>query len=180
MVELKVAKKKVTKAPAVKKTAKVSVEKEETVKKVTKATASTRSSVESKKVADTKYVPAMGKRKTASASIRMHANGSGIITINGQTINDYFTTDYQKKVIDQPLKHTGMKDMDFSILVKGGGKTAQADACRLGIAKLLIKLDPELHPTMRAKGWVTRDSRKKERKKPGLKRARRAPQWSKR
>lgn len=155
--------------PAVKKTAKVSVEKEETVKKVAKD-----------KVADTKYVPAMGKRKTASASIRMHANGSGIITINGQTINDYFTTDYQKKVIDQPLKHTGMKDMDFSILVKGGGKTAQADACRLGIAKLLIKLDPELRPTMRAKGWVTRDSRKKERKKPGLKRARRAPQWSKR
>jgi len=154
--------------PAVKKTVKLSDVGEVVVKKTVT------------KTPDAKYVPAMGKRKTASASIRMHTNGTGIITINGQTINDYFTTDYQKKVIDQPLKHTGMKDMDFSILVKGGGKTAQADACRLGIAKLLIKLDPELRPTMRAKGWVTRDSRKKERKKPGLKRARRAPQWSKR
>lgn len=179
MVESKIAKKPVVKKvasakssvepkPVVKKTAKLSDVKEVVVKKTVT------------KVPDAKYVPAMGKRKTASASIRMHTNGTGIITINGKTINDYFTTDYQKKVIDQPLKHTGMKDMDFSILVKGGGKTAQADACRLGIAKLLIKLDPELRPTMRAKGWVTRDSRKKERKKPGLKRARRAPQWSKR
>lgn len=173
MVESKIAKKTATKTPAVKKLAKISISEEE--KDTKKPAAKTVI-----KIADNKYVPAMGKRKTASASIRMHTNGTGIITINGKSINEYFTTDYQKKVVDQPLKHTGMKDMDFSILVKGGGKTAQADACRLGIAKLLIKLDPELRPTMRAKGWVTRDSRKKERKKPGLKRARRAPQWSKR
>ena len=127
-----------------------------------------------------KYVPAMGKRKTAVASIRVHQDGVGSITVNGRTLNEYFNTAYQRKVVEQPLKQTNLKNLDFSILVKGGGKTGQADACRLGIAKILIKLDPELRPQMRALGWVTRDSRRKERKKPGLKRARRSPQWSKR
>jgi small subunit ribosomal protein S9 len=136
--------------------------------------------VKAKALPDHKFVPAMGKRKTASASIRMRQNGTGQIIINGKSLNEYFPTAYQRKVVEQPLKQTVLQNMDFSILVKGGGKTGQADACRLGIAKLLIKLDPELRPAMRAKGWVTRDSRKKERKKPGLKRARRAPQWSKR
>lgn len=179
MVEPKVAKKTVAKKPAVKKTAKLVVDKE--VKEVKTAKKIVAKPVVAKvKVADHKFIPAMGKRKTASASIRMHQNGTGQITVNGKSLNEYFTTAYQKKVVEQPLKQTVLQNMDFSILVKGGGKTGQADACRLGIAKLLIKLDPALRPAMRAKGWVTRDSRKKERKKPGLKRARRAPQWSKR
>lgn len=135
---------------------------------------------EPKKATSNKFIPAMGKRKTASASIRMTQGGTGVIKVNGQDIDKYFVTAYQRKVVDQPIKQTNFKDLDFNILVKGGGKTGQADACRLGIAKLLIKIDPELRSLMRAKGWVTRDSRKKERKKPGLKRARRAPQWSKR
>lgn len=162
----------------------VKVAKKPVAKAVVKPLAASRVSgqavVKAKTPADHKYIPAMGKRKTASASIRMYQSGTGLITINNKSLNEYFNTAYQRKVVESPLKQTSLKNMDFSILVKGGGKTGQADACRLGIAKLLIKLDPGLRPAMRAKGWVTRDSRKKERKKPGLKRARRAPQWSKR
>ncbi len=190
MVESKVAKKPTAKTPA-KKTvpAKKSSEPKKEVKITKKIMVKTPTIPVSAKISadkktptnkGDKYIPAIGKRKTARASIRMHTNGTGLITINGKSLNEYFATAYQRKVVEQPLKHTSLKNMDFSILVKGGGKTGQADACRLGIAKILIKSDPELRPLMRAQGWVTRDSRKKERKKPGLKRARRSPQWSKR
>jgi len=134
-----------------------------------------------KKVASTnKFVAQMGKRKCASASVRMFEKGSGAITVNGMAFSDYFNTSYQKKAVEQPIKQAGLKNLDFTVLVKGGGKTGQAEAVRLGIARILIKVNPELRPSLKAKGWLKRDPRIKERKKPGLKRARRAPQWSKR
>jgi small subunit ribosomal protein S9 len=128
-----------------------------------------------------KFVNATGRRKTATAQVRLYKNGKGIIIINKQKFNQYFSTAILKTIVSQPLKLTGnLKDLDFSILVKGGGKKAQAEAVRHGIARSLIEFDKKFKPPLKAKGWLTRDSRKKERKKPGLKKARRAPQWSKR
>lgn len=127
-----------------------------------------------------KYIYTIGRRKTAVAQVRLYKKGSGVIVVNAQNCNTYFSQD-QVIIIKQPLKYTKhLKDLNYSIIVKGGGKSGQAEGIRNGIARSLIELDPELRPTLKAKGWLKRDDRKKERKKPGLKKARRAPQWSKR
>lgn len=128
-----------------------------------------------------KFIPALGKRKTAVAQVRLYQNGKGIIMINQQKVNQYFFVVLLRNIVNQPLKLTGhLRDLNISILVRGGGKKAQAEAVRHGIVRALVKFDKELRPSLKAKGWMTRDARKKERKKPGLKKARRAPQWSKR
>ena len=127
-----------------------------------------------------RYIRMIGKRKSAVAHIRLYKKGKGIITVNNQRVNEYFTPD-KITIIKQPLKLAGrLRDLDFSIVIKGGGKKAQAEAIRHGLVRALLDLDNELKPTLKAKGWLTRDARRKERKKPGLKKARRAPQWSKR
>lgn len=127
-----------------------------------------------------KYISATGRRKTAVAMVRLYEKGSGIIIVNGKKVIDYFSADLLT-IVNQPMKLTGrIKDFDFSILVRGGGKRGQAEAIRHGIACALVKIDKELRPSLKTKGMLTRDSRKKERKKPGLKKARKAPQWSKR
>ncbi len=128
-----------------------------------------------------KFIGAVGRRKTAGAQVRLYKNGAGIITVNQQKISQYLPTNDLRAIVSQPLKLTGhLKDLDFSIIAKGSGKKSQAEAMRHGIARALIILDKELKPVLKPKGWLTRDSRKKERKKPGLKKARRAPQWAKR
>ena len=128
-----------------------------------------------------KFISAVGKRKTAAAQVRLYKGGTGAILANQQKLSQYFPDSFLRNIIYQPLKLTGhLKDLDFSIVVKGGGKKGQAEAVRHGIANSLIQLDKELRPAIKSKGWLTRDARKKERKKPGLKKARRAPQWSKR
>jgi small subunit ribosomal protein S9 len=160
----------VKKAPAVKKTA--------AAKKADKAEVADKPL--KKAPAAGSFVAAMGKRKNATASVRMFAKGDGAIMVNGLAFDKYFDTASQVRVVESPVKQVGLKDLSFTVLVKGGGKNGQADAVRLGIAKALIKFNPELRPSLKAKGWLTRDPRVKERKKPGLKRARRAPQWSKR
>jgi small subunit ribosomal protein S9 len=127
-----------------------------------------------------KYIKAIGRRKTAAAQVRVYLTGKGEISINGKPVEKYFDED-RAAIALQPLKLTGLgKDLDISILAKGGGINSQAEATRHGLARVLILLDAELDGAIRAKGWLTRDSRKVERKKPGLKKARRAPQWSKR
>jgi small subunit ribosomal protein S9 len=127
-----------------------------------------------------KYIKAIGRRKTAAAQVRIYLSGKGEISINGKTVEKYFDED-RAAIAVQPLKLTGTgKDWDISILVKGSGVNSQAEAVRHGLARALILTDAELDGVIRAKGWLTRDSRKVERKKPGLKKARRAPQWSKR
>jgi small subunit ribosomal protein S9 len=127
-----------------------------------------------------RFMSETGKRKTAVAQIRLFKHGTGVIMVGDKKINDYFNAE-QIFLINQPLKQTGhQKDLNFSILVNGGGKKAQAIAVRHGLSKLLVSIDEELKPALRAKGYMTRDDRKKERKKPGLKKARRAPQWAKR
>ena len=127
-----------------------------------------------------RFIGVIGRRKTATAQVRLYKNGSGIIVVNNEKINQYFTPE-QVNIIIQPLKLAGLsKDFNFSVIVRGGGKNGQAVAVRHGITRALIDDNKELRPSLKAKGLITRDSREKERKKPGLKKARRAPQWAKR
>jgi len=127
-----------------------------------------------------KFIKAIGRRKTATADVRLYKNGKGVVVINGLPLKKYFGA-VGINIVNQPLKLTGnLRDLDFSITVTGSGNKSQAQAIRHGITRALVSMDKELRPNLKAKGWLTRDDRKKERKKPGLKRARRAPQWSKR
>lgn len=128
-----------------------------------------------------KFIGAIGRRKTATARIRLFKNGAGLIAVNGKEVKQYFKNDELFSIINQPLKQTGLlKDFNISILTSGGGKKTQAEAIRHGMARALTQVNPELRHLLKVKGWLTRDARKKERKKPGLKKARRAPQWAKR
>lgn len=127
-----------------------------------------------------KYISSIGRRKSAVARIRIYKKGTGVIIVNDKKINTFFDVN-NVAIVKQPMKLSGhLRDLNVSIVVKGGGSKGQAEAARYGIVKALIKMDEELKQPMKAKGWLTRDARVKERKKPGLKKARRAPQWSKR
>ncbi|PIR94803.1 30S ribosomal protein S9 [Candidatus Falkowbacteria bacterium CG10_big_fil_rev_8_21_14_0_10_37_6] len=128
-----------------------------------------------------KYISSVGRRKTAAAQVRMYKNGSGVVLVNNLPLKVYFpTVDLQNTVI-RPLVVAGLeKKVDLSVIVKGGGKIGQATAVGHGVARAILANDKEAKPVLRAEKLLTRDSRRKERKKPGLKKARRAPQWSKR
>ena len=127
-----------------------------------------------------KYIEAVGRRKSSYAIVRLYKKGAGNIFVNGKKLADYFPID-KAAVVKQPLKLSGVaSDIDLSIKVNGGGSSGQAEAARHGITRVLIKMDENYKGALKAVGLVTRDSRDKERKKPGLKKARRAPQWSKR
>jgi small subunit ribosomal protein S9 len=146
----------------------------------TKATGAAKPVVAKKTVAQEYYYSA-GKRKTAVARVRLYAKGKGAVTVNGKPENEYFTVPSAHGVIQSALKLTGhSKNFDVSVKVAGGGMNAQAEAIRHGIARALIVFDETLRGTLKKAGFLTRDARVKERKKPGLKRARRAPQFSKR
>jgi small subunit ribosomal protein S9 len=120
------------------------------------------------------FLLAIGRRKNAIAKVKI-TKGSGKITINNKEVAA------PSRVYTAPLKVTGFdKKVDSFIKVSGGGIVAQEGAIRLGIARALDKMEPELHKTLKVEGFLTRDPRMKERKKPGLKGARRAPQWQKR
>lgn len=121
-----------------------------------------------------------GRRKKSVARVRI-MQGKGNITINKRDIDDYFGYETLKMLARSPFAVTNtMGAYDVAVNVKGGGYTGQAGAVRHGIARALIKADPELRPILKAAGFLTRDPRMKERKKYGLKAARRAPQFSKR
>ncbi len=121
-----------------------------------------------------------GRRKEAVARVRL-VPGTGEFVINGRSLEEYFTTRVHRMVAQSPLKVAGReKDFDVLATIKGGGVSGQAGAIRLGITRALIDLDPELRAQMKAEGFVTRDAREKERRKYGLKKARKAPQYSKR
>lgn len=123
---------------------------------------------------------ATGKRKTAIAQVKLIPQGKGEIIINQKDYRKYFPYFvWQKKILD-PLKLTSLEKGDVIVRVKGGGMNAQAESIRLGISRALIKYNPEFRKILKPVGFLSRDARIKERKKPGLKRARRAPQWQKR
>jgi small subunit ribosomal protein S9 len=126
-------------------------------------------------------IASVGRRKTAIARVRLLKNGSGTITVNRRPCDAYFTTHDARVACRQPLEAVGQEGrVDIEARIVGGGIHAQADALRLGIARALCKLNPTFQRALRKVGHLTRDARIKERKKPGLKRARRAPQWAKR
>lgn len=121
-----------------------------------------------------------GRRKEAVARVRL-TPGTGAMSVNGRTVEDYFTTRSHRLVVASPLRVAGReKDLDVVATIEGGGVSGQAGALRLGIARALIEMDPSLRPALKAAGYLTRDAREKERRKYGLKKARKAPQFSKR
>ena len=121
-----------------------------------------------------------GRRKSSIARVRL-VEGKGTITINGKDIDEYLGTETLKVIVRQPLTATNTVDKyDVICKVQGGGFTGQAGAIRLGIARALLEANSEYRPTLKSAGFLTRDPRMKERKKYGLKKARRAPQFSKR
>ena len=128
-----------------------------------------------------KYNYGTGRRKSSVARVRVYENGTGSIIINGRDINDYFGLETLKLIVNQPLVATNMVGkVDVVVTVAGGGVSGQAGAIRHGISRALVLLNPECRASLKAAGFMTRDPRMKERKKYGLKAARRAPQFSKR
>lgn len=147
-------------------TPKIKPEKEEVTEKVSKSP---------------RYCEAIGRRKTAVARVRLFTQGEKTILVNEKSYKDYFPTLELQQVVTASLEK--MKSMDrFRVLVKvrGGGVHAQAEATRHGISRTLVEFNPDFRKRLRRAGYLTRDPRMRERKKFGLKRARRAPQWSKR
>ncbi|MDR3149343.1 MAG: 30S ribosomal protein S9 [Oscillospiraceae bacterium] len=127
------------------------------------------------------YMYGTGRRKSSVARVQVFQGGKGEITINGRTIDDYFGLDTLKLIVRQPLEVTGEAGkVDINATVKGGGVSGQAGAIRHGIARALLLADESYRAKLKAAGFLTRDPRMKERKKYGLKAARRAPQFSKR
>jgi small subunit ribosomal protein S9 len=123
---------------------------------------------------------ATGRRKEAVCRVRL-VPGTGSFQLNGRSLEDYFPTRAHRMIVQNPLRLVG-KDKDFDVVarIEGGGVSGQAGALRLGIARALIELEPELRGVLKKEGMLSRDAREKERRKYGLKKARKAPQYSKR
>ena len=127
------------------------------------------------------YYEGVGRRKRSTARVRI-TKGSGAFVINSKTMEEYFPTERDIKTVTDPLSimTTSRTDYDISVLVKGGGVIGQAASVRLGLARAILKMDPELRLELSHAGFLSRDAREKERKKPGLKGARKAPTYTKR
>lgn len=127
------------------------------------------------------YFYGTGRRKRSIARVRLYEKGKGEFVINEKPIENYLTTKETQMIATQALTHVSkQKDFDISVKVDGGGTKSQSEAIRLGTARALVLFDDQLRSALKPKGYLKRDPRKKERKKPGLKKARRAPQFSKR
>jgi small subunit ribosomal protein S9 len=127
------------------------------------------------------YIYAVGKRKTAVAQVRVYKKGEGKFIVNDKESVVYFPTPGLQERVTAAQKQAGQTDkLDVTVKVRGGGPVSQAEAVRHGIARALLELNANFRKPLKKAGYLTRDARKKERKKPGLKRARKAPQWKKR
>ena len=127
------------------------------------------------------YFEAVGRRKSSTARVRLYPGGSGSLIVNDRPGEEYFPREGDLSRVIEPLRLTGYANsMDVTVKVLGGGQTGQSDAVRHGVARALLQFNPDLRPPLRTHGMLTRDSREKERKKPGLKRARKAPTYTKR
>jgi small subunit ribosomal protein S9 len=132
-------------------------------------------------MADMQYYEGLGRRKTATARVRLYPNTEVGFVVNDKPLEKYFSREVDQNNILQPLKISGNEGrFGVSVKVNGGGVTGQAGAVQLGIARALLKADPDYRKSLRQHGMLTRDARAKERKKAGLKRARKAPQYTKR
>jgi len=150
--------------------------------KKTRAKKETKTKIKPKpKAKKERYFEAVGRRKTAVARVRLQTQGSKEILINDKTLEKYFPVLEWQQIVQESLNQADSLDkFRVVVKVKGGGLHAQAEAVRHGIARALMKFNPELRQRLKKAGFLTRDSRMRERKKFGLKRARRAPQWKKR
>lgn len=127
------------------------------------------------------YYEGVGRRKRSTARVRLFPGGTGKMTINGKEAIEYLPRDGDLGIAMTALSVVGQeRAYDVSIHVRGGGVTGQRDAIRLGVARALLKIDPDMRSILKSRGLLTRDARVKERKKPGLKRARKAPTYTKR
>jgi small subunit ribosomal protein S9 len=126
------------------------------------------------------YIPAVGRRKTASARVRITPASKGSITVNEKPLADYFGMDTLTNTVESALATSGSEKFVITAKIAGGGIKAQAQALRHGIARALVKYNEEFRKDLKVQGFLTRDPRAKERRKFGLKKARKAPQWSKR
>jgi len=127
------------------------------------------------------YYEGLGRRKTSSARVRLHPDGTGQIVVNGKPYQEYFGREADWRSVSAPLETTQTEGrFDVTVLVQGGGITGQSGAIQMGMARALLEVNPDFRPVLRKGGHLTRDARMKERKKPGLKRARKAPQYTKR
>jgi small subunit ribosomal protein S9 len=161
--------KKAVRKPAAKKAAVKAVEAEVKEKAPAKAASSS------------DFHKALGRRKEATARVRLIPGGKGVITVNGREFAKYFPVEWQRQSILAPLVAVGENDSyDVSAKIEGGGLNGQATALQHGIARTLLLVNPDYRKTLRRAGYLTRDPRAKERKKPGLKRARKRGQWAKR
>lgn len=128
-----------------------------------------------------RYIEGIGRRKTAIARVRIIPGGTGVFLVNNLPWDKYFPTIDMQKAVRDPFDITGLwSQFDVSVKVSGGGPHSQSGAVKLGVARALVKHDETHRKILRDTGMLTRDPRQKERKKPGLKRARKAPQWQKR
>jgi len=127
------------------------------------------------------YYEGVGRRKESTARVRI-LKGSGQFIVNGRNLAEYFPRVGDKEAILAPIEVTGENpaQFDITVIVKGGGVSGQKDAVKLGLARALVKMSPDYRPALRKAALLTRDPREKERKKPGLKRARKAPTYTKR
>lgn len=133
------------------------------------------------KTSDKKYIESVGRRKTAVARVRITEAGKNNFTVNGREMNEYFATDELQAIAREALlTPSAQGSFKISANITGGGSHAQAEAMRHGISRALVKWNAELRKELKKAGFLKRDPRSKERKKFGLKKARRAPQWSKR
>jgi small subunit ribosomal protein S9 len=135
---------------------------------------------EKKPSASGEYNGAVGRRKSAVATVKLWVKGDGTILVNGFAHNKYFKVFELQEALKAPLKAVGLDEASVVIRTSGGGPRGQAEAARLGISRALLKVNEEFRKTLKKMGFLTRDPREKERKKPGLRRARKAAQWSKR
>lgn len=127
------------------------------------------------------YYEGIGRRKAASARVRLYPGGTGKIIINDKEATDFLPRAGDVEIMTEPLRVVGQeKAYDITVHVNGGGISGQRDAIKLGIARALLEIDPEMRPALKKEKLLTRDARVKERKKPGLKRARKAPTYTKR
>lgn len=132
-------------------------------------------------MAEGRYYEGLGRRKRATARVRIYPSGSGQKIINGKSYQEYFGREKDWQAVEGPFEVTQTEgSFDVTVLVKGGGITGQSEAIRMGTARALLEYNPEFRSALRSAGFLTRDPREKERKKPGLKRARKAPQYTKR
>jgi len=169
------------KKAAVSKTPSKAEGKRPVVKAAVKAAESTKASRREKKAKrGDGYVYAIGRRKRAIAQVKLWVDGKGEITVNGMEFKKYLPTFEMQAAVLDPLQAVGMDKANVEAKVLGGGTRGQAGAIRLGIARALLIINPEFRASLKKQGMLTRDPREKERKKPGLKKARKAPQWAKR